>query len=163
LNIFYLAENPAEAARYHCDKHVVKMILESAQLLSTAHHELDGDKVEINCYKSTHKNHPSAVWARQTTKNYSWLWDLTKELCKEYTMRYGKIHKVAASELLVDLYKYPKNLKQGDFQQPPQCMPDEYKVLNNSVEAYRNYYLHGKKDICKWQYTHKPYWYYWNE
>ena len=71
MNIFYLDRDPHEAARLQCDKHVVKMILETAQLLSTAHNELDGGQI---AYKTTHKNHPSAVWARKSLDNYLWLY-----------------------------------------------------------------------------------------
>ena len=81
MNIFYLHENPQRCAEMHCDKHVVKMILETAQLLSTAHHEIDGEP-SIECYKATHKNHPSAVWARENRSNYIWLWNLLNSLCK---------------------------------------------------------------------------------
>ena len=75
MNIFYLHDDPEVCAKSHCDKHVVKMILEYSQLLSTAHHELDGEP-SIECYKSTHKNHPSALWARTNRSNYNWLWSL---------------------------------------------------------------------------------------
>ena len=94
MNIFYLDHDHTTCAKYHNDKHCVKMILEYAQLLCTAHRELDGD----NCmhpdvlYKATHKNHPSAVWTRQCSRNYIWLYYLWRELCKEYTYRYGKEH-----------------------------------------------------------------------
>ena len=92
MNIFYLHSIPQIAAIYHCDKHVVKMIVETAQLLATAHHELgNGDKVT---YKPTHKNHPSAVWARSSRLHYMYLQRLGLSLCKEYTKRYGKEHSV---------------------------------------------------------------------
>ena len=91
MNIFYLHSDPVTCAEWHCDKHVVKMILEYAQLLSTAHHEVDGTP-SINCYKSTHRNHPSAIWARTNRKNYRWLWRLLDATATEYTHRYGKVH-----------------------------------------------------------------------
>ena len=91
MNIFYLHNDPQVCAAYHCDKHVVKMILEYAQLLSTAHHELDGVP-SIECYKKTHVNHPSAVWARQSKRHYRWLYRLLSHTCREYTKRYRKIH-----------------------------------------------------------------------
>lgn len=149
MNIFYLDRNAKVAASYHCDKHVVKMILESAQLLSTAHHIIDGEP-SIECYKATHKNHPSALWARHTGLNYRWLWELTENLCREYTLRYKKTHKVEGSGLLERLENKPYELSDGTFSEPPQCMPDEYKVANNSVEAYRNYYKGAKSGFAIW-------------
>ena len=157
MNIFYLANDPAAAARYHCDKHVVKMILESAQLLSTAHHVVDGSP-SIECYKMTHKNHPSAVWARQNREQYYWLHSLLHELCKEYTLRYGKVHKVQRSGLFQDLGYYPNELRGGVFVDPPQCMPDQYKVENDAVQAYRNYYIGDKIEFAVWRHTATPDW-----
>ena len=112
MNIFYLHPDPKTCAEYHVDKHCVKMILETCQLLSTAHRVLDGvetmaksktgrnvkrwvlpDNRETIVYSATHMNHPSAVWCRQNRDNYYWLWCLLKSLCDEYTYRYGKIHK----------------------------------------------------------------------
>ena len=71
MNLFYLDRDPVEAARMQCDRHVVKMILETAQMLSTAHIELDGKQV---AYKATHKNHPSTVWVRSSSLAYNWTW-----------------------------------------------------------------------------------------
>lgn len=137
LNIFYLSECPKEAAELQCDKHVVKMILETAQLLSTAHHELDG---KSPAYKPTHKNHPSAVWVRQSWGNYIWAWRHLAALCKQYTARYHKVHKTER-EHLKKLYHPPMNLAMdGGFTPPPQCMPDEYKVQDDAVAAYKAYY-----------------------
>jgi len=157
MNIFYLDSDPKVAAAMHCDKHCVKMILESAQLLSTAHHVIDVEPT-IECYKSTHKNHPSAIWCRQSGRNYEWLWIMLKYLCKEYTNRYGKVHKVEASGLLDRLSNRPINLELGELTEPPQCMPDEYKCQDNSVQAYRNYYLGEKASFAKWNYSITPNW-----
>ena len=112
MNIFYLAEDPKVCAQYHCDKHVVKMILEYAQLLSTAHRVLDGkhtkvlsnsgkryvsnwimdDSSDAVLYKVAHVSHPSNIWTRASGHHYIWLWRLWHELCLEYTERYGKNH-----------------------------------------------------------------------
>ena len=111
MNIFYLHPEPRTCAEMHVDKHVVKMIIEYAQLLSTAHRILDGeeyidassgrrikrwrladDAMEQNLYKASHINHPSAVWVRQSNNNYTWLFCLFTELLQEYTYRYGKHH-----------------------------------------------------------------------
>lgn len=156
MNIFYLHENPVTAARYHCDKHVVKMILEYAQLLSTAHHILDGDDAPEGIYKCTHKNHPSAVWVRQSKDNYMWTFDLLNWLLTEYTERYNKIHKT--SRLIPELVQPPVNIPDTGFTQPPQCMPDEYKC-DDAVEAYRNYYIGDKASFAVWKYSAPPMWY----
>ena len=157
MNIFYLHKNPHQSARMHCDKHCVKMILETAQLLSTAHRELDGDNYAnlYGLYKSTHKNHPSAVWVRQSTSNYQWAYELLKHLCEEYTSRYGKVHKT--SRLLHALNFTPMNIPVMDFTPPPQCMPDEYKQ-KSTVGAYRHYYLNEKLYMAKWAYSDTPAW-----
>jgi len=102
MNIFYLDKNTSVCASFTADRHVCKMIIEYAQLLSTAHFVLDGQQVG---YKPTHKNHPCAVWVRQSTGNYDWLFDLFECLCREYTLRYGKHHKT--SELLTVLWRTP--------------------------------------------------------
>ena len=156
MNIFYLSDYPHLCAEYHCDKHVVKMILEIAQMLSTAHHELDGEKAILGIYKSTHKNHPSNVWVRESYGNYHYTWSLLYYLLKEYSKRYGKIH--ATHRLLDPLSVRPKNIDGTPVHtEPPQCMPDEYKVEGDSIQAYRNYYL-GEKHFAQWKYTPTPNW-----
>jgi hypothetical protein len=134
------------------------MILETCQLLCTAiwvsceDNGVDADPIPP-C-KSTHKNHPSAIWARKNKSNWKWLRKLGLELCKEYTYRYDKNHKLeeAIKELQVP------DLPEGDFSQPPQCMGDIYKVENNSVGdsilAYRNYYTLGKCHLHFWKDRH---------
>ena len=137
MNLFYLDRDPAEAARMQCDRHVVKMILETAQMLSTAHIELDGQQV---AYKATHKNHPSTVWVRSSANAYVWAWHHLKALGREYERRYQKVHKTIADHLEA-LCGLPKAL-QGDvtpFVDPPQCMYDECK-RDDTVLAYQLYY-----------------------
>ena len=140
MNIFYLSDDPRDAAIMQCDRHVVKMILESAQLLSTAHREVDGDYwADANgLYKRTHKNHPSAVWARESHENYQWLYRHFYALCDEYRYRYGKEHKTW-QKLGLALAESPVGIGTADFTVPPQCMPDMYKSPC-CVTAYRNYY-----------------------
>ena len=110
MNIFYLDRDPVIAAQMMCDKHVVKMILESAQMLSTAHRVLDGDEYadRRGLYKLAHKNHPSTIWVRSSLENYTWLYDHMVALMEEYTYRYGKHH--ATERLLAPLFKSPKNM-----------------------------------------------------
>ena len=154
MNIFYLDDDPKTCAEMHCDKHVVKMILEYAQLLSTAHHEIDGDP-SIDCYKATHKNHPSAVWARENRSNYQWLWQLLSNLLQEYTFRYGKIHKTESSGVFWALKNLPHELRGGKFTDPPQCMPD-YCKDDDPVVAYRTYYIKEKAYMAKWKFSEPP-------
>lgn len=145
MNIFYLSEDPEKAAKYMYNKHVVKMILESAQLLCTAHVISDGENANVP-YKVTHKNHPSAIWARESTSNYQWLYNHMLALGEEYTRRYGKIH-LTIIKCSGVLSKAPMNVTKTDFTPMPQCMPDQYKVEGNSVEAYWNYYEAEKVNV----------------
>jgi hypothetical protein len=145
MNIFFLSKNPKEAAIYHCDKHVVKMIVETAQLLYAAHWILGTSREDLpeNAYKLTHKNHPCSVWARDSLTNYLWLCSLGWWLCKEYTFRYGKTHKTEAHILW--LFKNtPKQIPYHlTMTEPAQAMPDEYKE-NDPIEAYRKFYIESK-------------------
>ena len=152
VNIFYLDKDPKIAAKYHCDKHVVKMILETAQVLSAVHHRYHMPAP----YKETHKNHPSVLWAGETWNNYAWLWRLGMELCKEYTRRYKKKHKCQWL-LENDLRLPPPGIPIDEpFTDPPMCMPDEYKTFDDTVEAYKNYYRGAKAYMAVWKYSDKP-------
>ena len=174
MNIFYLDSDVKTCATYHNDKHVVKMILEYAQLLSTAHRMLDGaeyidassgrrikrwrlenESMENMLYKASHINHPSAIWVRQSNNNYNWLMCLFQDLLQEYTYRYGKIH--ATDRLVYWLRKPPANIPVGYFTQPTPAMPDEYKVPD-SIQSYRNYYVGAKKTMAKWKNRPIPEW-----
>ena len=132
MNVFYLHHNPKTCAKYHNDKHCVKMILEYAQLMSTAHRIIDGDDANNLVYKATHKNHPSAIWARHSDLNYDWLYKLFEELSSEYTYRYGKQH--LSYTKLKDILRYPPdNITIGEFTQPTPAMPDHCKIPNDSI------------------------------
>jgi hypothetical protein len=151
MNIFYLHSDPVKAAQIQYNKHVVKMVLESAQMLCTAHHhyaeKLDYDADYIP-YKKAHYNHPSTIWCRQNVKQYYWLYNHMLALGEEYTKRYGKTHKS------IDKCKEPLGLcpfgmtRLGDFTEPPQCMPEQYKVVGCSITAYWNYYEQEKYTIA---------------
>ena len=155
MNIFYLDNHPDDAAEMHCDKHCVKMILEYAQMLSTAHRELDGNVPDI-LYKSTHKNHPSTIWTRSSKQHYDWLFRLFRMLSAEYTLRYGKIHKTW-EKLGKILETAPKNIVENGWSAPPQCMPDHCKKPD-TIDAYRNYYLTEKASFSTWNYSKQPTW-----
>jgi hypothetical protein len=144
MNIFFLSLNPKEAARLHCNKHVVKMILESTQLLYSAHWMLNPENVPPNAYKLAHKNHPCAIWVRMSITNYLWLASLAWWLCKEYQYRYGE-HKVHKSEehIVWLINNPPQFIPQGDFTEPALAMPDEYKQFD-VVESYKTYYIESK-------------------
>jgi len=176
MNIFVLDNCPEISARYHCDKHTVKMIVESAQMLSTAHRMLDGkeevkltkngrkgryyrlsDYREDVMYKAVHYNHPSTVWTRKSKSNYAWHYWLFHNLCKEYTHRYGKIH-ATETKLLDQLNKVPDNIPDIGLTTFPQAMP-EYCKMKNAVQAYRNYYMKEKSYFAKWTKRDIPSWF----
>lgn len=153
MNIFVLDMNPRKAAEYHIDKHTPKMIVESAQMLSTAHHVLDGEKPGI--YKISNKNHPCNIWLRESKDNYKWLWELSLGLVEEYHIRYGnKTHKTEI--VLNNLQAAPHNSPSIGLTRFAQAMPDDYKNAC-VVTAYRTYYMYDKKKFAAWK-TQKPYW-----
>lgn len=162
MNIFYLDSDPIRAAEYCCDKHVVKMTLESAQLLCTAHAVLDGNVARKGYFlKPTHINHPSALWVRQSRTHYEWLYEHLRGLCSEYTRRYGKVYKIEREGLLEVLSTPPENLLDTGFTEPPQCMVNFCQVEGDAVAAYRNYYLREKARFAKWKLGNEPEW--WNK
>ena len=147
MNIFYLHEDPRKAAEYQYNKHVVKMILESAQMLCTAHHCYgDQDQVENVPYKKAHLNHPSTVWTRRSRSTYMWLYNHMIALGDEYTKRYGKTH-LSITKCKDFLATPPRHIQGSDWCQPPQAMPDEYKN-DCSLQAYWNYYIAAKRTIA---------------
>jgi hypothetical protein len=176
MNIFYLHTDTKECAKQHLDKHVVKMILEYAQLLSTAHRLLDGyeyegksisgrkamrwkldDDREDNLYLASHMKHPSGIWCRQSLDNYWWLYNLWRDLMREYTFRYGKNH---VAEKLIPFLSFPPSKITNDAATPmPQCMPEQYKVPDNSIQAYKNYYINDKQPFAVWTNRPIPEWY----
>jgi len=145
MNIFYLDKDPYKAASYFYDKHKVKMILESAQMLCTAHH-VYGNPDDVP-YRQAHLNHPSTIWARESRPNYYWLYEHMIALGQEYTKRYGKIHKTI-DKCRFALSFCPDGIESVVFTQPPQCMPDAYKVPGCSITAYWNYYEQDKYKVA---------------
>ena len=146
MNIFYLDKDPFKAAELQYNKHVVKMILESAQMLCTTHRYFGNDDVP---YKSTHLNHPSTVWVRTNNRNYMWLYWHMIALGDEYTKRYGRKH-LTITKCEEVLKKPPSNLRDALYGEPinmPQCMPDKYKD-KCSVKAYWNYYIGEKHTVA---------------
>ena len=154
MNIFHLDKNPKICAEYHCDKHVVKMILEYAQILCTVHH-LCNSSPNPKLYKPAFKNHPDTIWARATTGNYCWLYLLFRHLCKEYTYRYNKVH-ITEKKLLEILNIIPDQIKIGNITRLPQCMFDDVKHKNEII-AYHQFYNIYKRPFCTWTNREKPY------
>jgi hypothetical protein len=177
MNIFYLDHDVKRCAEMHNDKHVVKMILEYAQLLSTAHRVLDGtlssrlsktgrkqswyglpDQRESLLYNATHINHPSAKWCRDSNDNYQWLYRLFCALCDEYTFRYEKIH-LTDKKLRHVLNVSPKNISNDLFEGPWRAMPDDVKIGDDSLASYRNYYIKNKMHLASWKKRQVPEWF----
>ena len=160
MNLFVLDKDPVIAAQMHCDKHTTKMIVESAQMLSTAHRMLDGaeerrpsnsgktmsrywvlpDEREDTYYKAVHMHHPCTVWTAQSLENYQWHWKLFDALCKEYTHRYGKIHK-SDKILRKDLFYGPANIANGPLTKWPLAMKSNPECMfEDPVKSYRAFY-----------------------
>jgi len=176
MNIFYLSEDPVQCAKWHCDKHVTKMIIEYAQLLSTAHRVIDGKETKVLSnsgkryvsnwildddsdrilYKVAHLNHPSNIWVRQSGHHYIYLWRLWHNLCLEYTERYNKTH-MTWKKLRSYISLLPQNIQDNGFKEPPQCMPDECKEIS-AVKAYRKFYKAHKREFATWK-TQVPSWF----
>lgn len=177
MNIFVLSDNPILCAQYHSDKHIVKMIVETAQLLSTAHRVLDGvmyiddtsgrkikrwkhpvPEMDNVLYLASHVNHPCAIWARENVHNYMWTFRLFRELMNEYTIRYGKTHKCDA--MLSTLVSPPRNIKSAaERSEFAQAMPEERKIPGDAVSAYRNLYMNEKRELAVWKHTERPEWF----
>ena len=155
MNIFILDNNPIQAAKYHNDKHCVKMILEHTQLLSTAIRIHSNDTVE-GIYKIAHLNHPCTIWTRKTRSNFKWLCEMTEELFQEYTRRYGKQHK--SYSVFKTCEQNSHFIPEGELTEHPQAMPQEYKH-DDPVIAYRTYYLKDKKEFSKWKMGNTPEWF----
>ena len=176
MNIFVLNEDTQACARAHVDAHVVKMILESVQMLCTAKRVSDGilyhdktsngrsikrwllqdDILETTLYKATHINHPCNVWLRESSENYWWLWSLAHDLSEEYTHRFGKVHK--SSLLLPLLHDNPPCLKLKPRTPFSLAMPAKYKEPGDPIQSYRNYYALDKAHLMKYTGRERPHW-----
>lgn len=152
VNIFYLDTNPECAARYQCDKHVVKMVLESAQIMCAVLHRYGISFTGI--YKPTHTNHPSVRWAGDSQLNYSWLAQHAVYLCLEYQRRYNRKHK--SQYVIAKCIDWLDRIPNGPFTEPPQCMPEKYHD-ENTVDAYRRYYFFEKSRIASYTNTELPF------
>ena len=185
MNIFILDENPARAAADHCDKHVVKMILESGQMLCAAHWlgwqrmlKVDTslkreallkkltseiDPRLLPPWKMTHINHPCTQWTQLVWGNYMWHSRMGLALCDEYTRRYGREHKSHAYHRWLNRHIPPTF--ETTIEDPvgitpfAVCMPDECKIPGDPVGSYRNYYVQKKVRFARWAHSETPTWF----
>ena len=148
MNIFFLDKTPELSAEYLCDKHAPKMLLESAQMLSTAVQNYTGRIEEL--YKPAYPNHPMTRWVGSTFSNFDWAFKNALWINNEYQYRFKKVHK--SYRIIEDILQndYKEKIPEGKFVKPPQCMPDEYKN-KNYVTAYRDYYKGEKEYFAKWE------------
>lgn len=148
MNIFFLHGDQRVCARMHVNRHVVKMILEYCQMMDTAWHVQDPhqERFRPHC-KKAYINHPCTRWVRESRDNYRWLACLALELCREYTFRYGKIHKLHPH--ICALVSNVPDLPDNGLTVFPQAMDDQYK-RPQPIDAYRNYYANGKTHLHTW-------------
>jgi hypothetical protein len=158
MNIFFLASDPKESVSYYVNTHVNKILIEIAQMLSTAHYYYNPKYNSYFYYKPVMKNHPMNKWVRQNTANYNYAYKLYIALCEEYKYRFGRTH---LSENYKDALKYaPISIPSSNkITQPPLCIKEDC-ILDNTIESYRMYYIQHKKHLAKWKNRDKPYWYY---
>ena len=180
MNIFVLDDNPLRAAEQMCDKHIPKMIVETTQMLCTAHryldgtewtdyskngrrikrwkHETDSDVSIPMLYKAAMVNHPCNVWLRESKENYLWLSLHGVQLLSEFRKRYENVHG-STKVLGWCALNSPENIPNTEQTPFAQAMPDEYKDSKCAVNAYRNYYVGEKARFAKWEKkNNEPYW-----
>lgn len=163
MNLFLLDKDVTLNAQYHVNKHVTKMIVETSQMLCTAHHILDGttEFEGIKLYRPTHKNHPSTVWIRKNKYNYLYARDLLRALITEYDFRYGRdLSKYSRPRKFAKM-SYPDNISEEpfeDFKDFPMAMPEELRIKEDPVQAYRNYYIRDKSGLHSWTKREVPNW-----
>lgn len=146
MNIFILDQSPHTAGRYHADKHVPKMILESAQMLCTV---LGGP------YKPTHKNHPCTLWVAESRQNAEWLWLLADTLNCEFKERFNHTQNHKSWDVMEPLWRDTKTLPDIGLTPFALAMPDIFKE-ENVVQSYRSYYK--SKTFAKWEHGPTPEW-----
>ena len=150
MNIFFLDKTPYKSAQYLCDKHVVKMILESAQMLSTAVQRYTGRMEEL--YKPAYQNHPMTKWVGDSRPNFEWSMRNAHGIHEEYASRYARIHKSSNILNIIWNDNLKSKIPERNLTTPPQCMPDKYRLRSDLyVKAYRNYYKGEKEYFAKWQ------------
>ena len=171
MNLFFLNVDPKKCAEEHCDKHVVKMVLEIVQMLYTAHHI--GDTAPKFAYRISHVKHPTSIWIRSCFENWNYAISVAKYLSQEYTYRYNKIHSCQKhiDWLLLNTptftkgvfkidqsFSYNKEFESMGMTPVPLAMPDECK-LTGTIESYHNYYIMKKQSFARWTLRPIPRWY----
>mgnify|MGYP003309269594 CR=1 FL=1 len=159
MNIFHLHKNPEICASYHCDKHVVKMILETGQMLSTAYQRHCG--LDEQLYKPAYPKHPMTIWVGDNRDNINWAYQNANCIGQEYFKRFNKIHKSSKVLLNIAFNDHKNDIPKGDMTPPPHCMPDQYKLRSDLyVNAYRDFYKGEKEYFAKWEKdpSRKPTW-----
>ena len=152
MNIFVMDNDIEKCAQYHCDQHVVKMILESVQILCTALNK----KGFGTPYKSTHMKHPCVLWVEQSFENFCWLNNLAVALNTEYRFRYEKDSDHKSIFVLKEISNY--NYDNHGLTEFAQAMPEKYKIAGDAVQAYRQFYLGEKTGFAKWTKRRAPEW-----
>jgi hypothetical protein len=180
VNIFVLASDPDEAASYHNDKHVVKMILESGQMMCSAHWTswrsslgigtdvkrrdaisrllAEVPAVSLPPWKMTHVGHPCTRWTQRSRENYLWHSRLGLALCAEYTRRYKKVHKAERVHEWLRENLPPTFEGEAGLTPFAVAMPDDCKVSDDPVVCYRTYYMTHKRKIASWKSETPPWW-----
>ncbi len=153
MNIFVIESDPVLAGLSLCNKHIVKMPIETAQLLCTAVKKLSG---VVGPYRSCYENHPCGIWTRKSSENFDWLVEHGLAICEAYTIEYGKAHKSRGVILWAKENK-PK-FSESALTPHPQCVPEKFKS-SDAVEAYRNYYIEEKSSFAKWNKREEPLWF----
>ena len=173
MNLFFLDIDPKKCAIYHCDKHVVKMLLEIVQMLYTAHHILKTINLPNDCYKKHSPQHPTVIWVRINQYNYMYAAKLGLFLAEEYTFRYNRVHSCEKHIIWLNenlpnfklenlpIFKKPvtcKKFEELGMTPIPLAMPDESK-RNDPIKSYRNYYMVHKFYFAKWTKRNIPWWF----
>jgi hypothetical protein len=174
MNLFFLDIDPKKCAEYHCDKHVVKMILELVQMMYTAHNTLKTENLPIDSYRSFNPKHPTCVWIMSCEENYRYANEVATHLCEEYTFRYDKIHKcekhVKWLSINIPLFKGPFEYRPGtvlsynaklqalNCTPVPLAMYDDVKYPD-TFKSYRMYYIVHKRRFARWTKRYEPWWY----
>ncbi len=169
MNIFFLSRKIRRCARWHCDKHVVKMILEYTQMLYTTLHMLGGTEnilsnaplcasTGVRGYKVHAKNHPSTKWVRESRAHYDWLLTLALALVEEHMYRFAHKTIHACHAHLEWLRANPPKFSEATWRDPPTAMPEEFRISPDSVLCYIAYYNGSKRDrgLLKYTKRHVP-------
>ncbi len=175
MNLFFLSYSIEEIAKFHCDKHVVKMLLELVQMLYTAHHCCES-VLPANSYRIASKNHPMCIWIRTSESNYRFGTQLAIELSKEYTYRYNKVHScdshldwlshnvpyIGDKQWLIKpdtIFANDSKITNLGLTPVPLCMPPDVMNTTSVVRSYRNYYITYKKSFTLWKNRPIPHWF----